>query len=149
MGQILGGAAITAGGTLLGTTLTASGSRRAADLNYRATMAALEDARREREMERQRYEREEARLDQAWAAEQARRAPYRNAALSILGDYGFNVTPEMYQPTRPEGWLPGEGAWAYPGPVDRNTRLRETGFDAAVPRRTPTVRRTPSDFLRD
>lgn len=135
-------AGIGAAASIFGASKQASAGNKAAQLNYRAQQEALAQARQEAEFERERYRQEQARLDQAWAAEQARRAPFRNAALGILGDFGFNVPEGAYQPARPEDWLPGEGSYGYRSP----TPIEETGF-GAIPRRTPTVRRTVNQYM--
>lgn len=128
--------------SIWGASKQAGAANSASQASLQAQRESLAFAREQALEEKRRYEEEQARLDAAYAAEQARRAPFRNAALSILGDYGFEIPASAYQtPDRPEDWQPGmSGPQAAPRGVD------STGF-GAVRRRTPTTSQTIRSLL--
>ena len=136
VGEVIG-AGIGAAGSLFGASQSAGASNRAAQYQMQAHRESLAFAREQAEEERRRWEDEVRRADAAWASEQAYRAPYRNAGLSILGGYGFDVPASAYQtPDRPEGWMPG-----MPDQYRSGADVDPSGF-GAVRRRTPTASRS-------
>ena len=142
-GQIVA-AGIGAGASLFGASKQSSSANRAAQLQAQATREALDFARQQAEEERRREEEEQRRLDEAWRQDQAWRAPYRAASLSILGGYGFDVprTMEGGRP-RPEGWRPEDTAWSQAD----FTQIDETGF-GSIGRRTPTASGSIGSMMR-
>jgi len=140
---------IAAAATVGGAALASRGSNRASERQSQSNSEMLAFEREQAALEQQRYEDEQARLDAAWAADQARKAPFRDAALSILGGYGYNIPDNAWQTSqRPEGW--GGGATPSPNSVYRDpasARIDESGFDG-VQRRTPTARDTIASMMR-
>lgn len=152
VGGVFGGPAgaavgAQAGGALSGALFESGATKDAAQLQFRSNQEALNFAREEARREQERWEEEQARLDAAWAADQARRAPYRNASLSILsGYYGYDVPESAWQtPERPEGWTPEmSGRFS----SRRNPEEEDQSGFYMIPRRTPTTNQTISQWMR-
>jgi len=148
--------AIPAAASLGGAYLQGRGYGRAADAQLSANNAQLEFAREQEAAAQARYEDEQRRLDEAWAAEQQHRAPFRRASAGILSGYGFGGSspsrgPAGASPTgvgssaRPAGWTPGGGSGGF-GPSGSVTDFSGFGLGkptgpstgAAPPLRAPT-----------
>lgn len=123
-------------------TRTASQAARAgAKLERKGTAEAIGFERDLLKEENRRYQQEQDRLDAIWEAEQQRRLPYRQASLSILGDYGFDV-PDSVPTARPSDWRPSQGSYRPSGSKDPMTLGTESaGFGFTPQRRFGTLGR--------